>query len=90
MGAGSREQGRLERCPEPQAGARRARGSGKRCALGAATRRLCCRRAAAAMRLAQGSSNHPFPLRAQARHLVGWEKVMTENNPGLGSVWLEI
>lgn len=77
MGAGSREQGRLERCPEPPArgapDARAVRGSAV--PSGPRPGRLCCRRAAAAMRLAQGSSNHPFPLRAQARHLVGWRRL---------------
>lgn len=51
--------------------------------------RLSRRRAAAGGRLAHHRSNCP-PPGTEARHLgvgVGVEEVVTENNPGLGSVW---
>ena len=85
MGAGSRERGRLERCPEPRAsGAPDARVvRGRAVPSGPRPGRLCRGRAAAAMRLAQGSSNHPFPLRAQARHLGGWRRLWLKITRGL-------
>lgn len=51
--------------------------------------RLSRRRAAAAMSLAQDSSNHPFTPETRC-DMWGVEKAVTENNRGLGTVWPEI
>lgn len=87
MGAGA---GQNRRCPEP-----RARSADARVVQEA----LCPRgrdqagSAAGARRRPRdcaGQFKPPFPPQSPGAAFGGVEKVMTENNPGLGSVWLEI
>lgn len=70
--------------------ARRARGSGKGCALGAATRPALPQARGGGHETCAGQFKPPFPPQSPGAAFGGVEKVMTENNPRLGSVWLEI